>query len=106
MSTMSQISFEDLANKRPAYRNVLNALDSWIRAHSQVELIQPKTLAKDLKGFTLVDLAAALIEAVHAGLLEQRYKVLTPSGTLADAEFEDPAAIPDKLPDRFNRYFE
>jgi hypothetical protein len=32
--------------------------------------------------------------------------VLTPSGVLAEGEFEDPTKIPEKLADRFNRYFD
>jgi hypothetical protein len=33
-------------------------------------------------------------------------KVATPSGVLAEPEFNDPRDIPDKLPDRRERYFE
>lgn len=102
---MSLISFEDLANKVPRYGDALRALDGWIRAHASVDVINPATLAKELKSFNPLDLAGALGEAEHAGLLERRYKILTPSGVLADNEFEDPTKIPETLPDRFNRYF-
>jgi hypothetical protein len=32
--------------------------------------------------------------------------VVTPAGVLADGEFEDPTGIPEKLPDRFEHYFD
>jgi hypothetical protein len=52
------------------------------------------------------ELTDALTLLVNAGVLRLVYKVTTPSGVLAEPEFNDPREIPEKLPDRRERYFE
>jgi hypothetical protein len=103
---MSPISLEDLANQNPKYRRALRQLQAWIDAHPEDRVLNPLKLARDIRSVNASELAYALTLLMKAGLLKRVYKVLTPAGVFADAEFDDPASIPEKLPDRFERYFE
>jgi hypothetical protein len=103
---MSRINLEDLAKQHPDYERALRVLQSWIDAHDQERVINPTKVAKDLREVDTTDLAMAFTLLLKAGLLRRVYKVLTPAGVLADAEFDNPTAIPEKLPDRFERYFD
>jgi hypothetical protein len=103
---MSQVSFEHLAKQNPKHRRALRELESWVNAHPEDRVLNPLKLRRDIRNVSPAELAVALTLLMRAGLLRRAYKVLTPSGVLTDAEFDDPSAIPDKLPDRFERYFE
>jgi hypothetical protein len=103
---MSPISLEVLAKRHPEYRRTLERLNTWLGSHAGQASIDPKSLARDLPDIERPELAAVLMLLVKAGWLSRVYKVLTPSGVLAEGEFEDPTKIPEKLADRFNRYFD
>jgi hypothetical protein len=103
---MSPTSLEALAKQHPEHKRALSELNTWLSSHASLVSIDPKSLARDLSSIDKSDLAAALMLLVRAGLLQQVYKVLTPSGVMADAEFDDPTKIPDRLPDRFENYFD
>ncbi len=103
---MSQINFEDLANEHPQLRRVLRKIENWMKGHNAAHLINPATLTKEIRGVDTATLALALTLLVEAGMLQRVYKVTTPSGVLAAGEFDDPTAIPPKLPDRFEHYFD
>jgi hypothetical protein len=103
---MSRINLEVLAKQHPSYARSLRALQSWIDAHDRERFINPMKVAQDLRGVDAADLAMAFTLLLKAGLLKRVYKVLTPAGVLADGEFDDPTSIPERLPDRFDRYFD
>lgn len=103
---MSPISFEDLVSRHPEYKRVLLQVKSWMAQHSDAGIINPNVLAKDLSRVDSAKLAAVLTLLHDAGYLKRVYKVLTPSGVLAEGEFDDPTRIPDRLPDRFEAYFD
>jgi hypothetical protein len=103
---MSPINFEALAKQHPEHRRSLRKLDSWMTKHAGVRVINPKLLAKEISGVNAGELAATLTLLERIGHLRRVYKVLTPSGVLADGEFRDPTEIPDRLPDRFENYFD
>lgn len=103
---MSPINFEDLAKKHPEHRDALRELEEWMRRHEGVRVINPKTLAKEVRDVDPTALALALTLLVAVGILRRVYKVTTPSGVLADGEFDDPTQIPPRLPDRFEHYFD
>jgi hypothetical protein len=101
---MSQTSFEGLADRYPEYRQAFKQLDAWLRSHRGV--VDPRALVREIQGVDVGAVGAVLTVLVRAGLLKRVYKVVTPSGALADGEFENPQAIPEKLPDRLEHYFE
>jgi hypothetical protein len=103
---MSLTNFENLAKQYPEYKSILRQLDSWIKEHPSVNTLDPKVLARELHGIDRLLLAKALTMLVNAGQLKRVYKVMTPSGVLADGEFQDPAQIPEKIADRFANYFD
>lgn len=102
---MSPVSFEHLAKQNPKYQRAIRQLQTWINAHPEDRSLNPLRLRRELK-VDAADIAVALTLLMNAGLLRRVYKVVTPAGVLTDAEFDDPSAIPDKLPDRFEHYFE
>jgi hypothetical protein len=63
-------------------------------------------LSKQLGGIDAYDLSLALMLLTQAGVLVKRYKVVTPSGAYAEGEFDQLSEIPERLPDRFNNYFD
>jgi len=103
---MSPVSFEHLAKQNPKYKRAIEQLQAWVNAHPQDRVLNPLKLRKDIRNVNPAELTMALDLLRKAGLLHRVYKVVTPAGVLADAEFDDPTAIPDKLPDRFEEYFE
>lgn len=103
---MSPVSFEHLAKQNPKYKRALDHLQSWINAHPQDRVLNPLKLRKDLAKLNPAELTMALDLLMQEGLLHRVYKVVTPAGVLAERDFDDPSEIPDKLPDRFEHYFE
>ena len=103
---MSPINLEPLAKQHPDYARALRSLQIWIESHQQERVINPKRVAKDISDVGIADLAFALTLLLRAGLARRVYKVVTPAGVLADGEFDDPTVVPEKLPDRFEHYFD
>lgn len=103
---MSPINLEILVRQHPDHARALRALQDWIGAHEQEHVINPKKVARDVRDVSTAELAFAFTLLLRAGLARRVYKVLTPAGVLADGEFDDPAFIPEKLPDRFEHYFD
>jgi len=102
---MSPISLDDLAKKHPDLKRALRLLGKWLRKHSDPILV-PATLSRQIDGLDQYELASALVLLAKSGLLIKRYKVVTPSGVYADGEFSEVSEIPERLPDRFNNYFD
>ncbi len=103
---MSPINLGTLEKQHPKYARALRRLQVWIDNHAQERVINPKKVAREVRDVTTADLAVALTLMLKAGLARRVYKVVTPAGVLADAEFDDPTVIPEKLPDRFEHYFD
>jgi hypothetical protein len=101
---MSPSNFERIANEQPQYRQFLQLIQKWLQANKG-RSIDPRRLAKALPSIEPVTLASGLQLLVQAGVLRQVFKVLAPSGSLTDQEFEDLTTIPEQLPDRFQHYF-
>jgi len=102
---MSPTNFDVLARQRPDLRFALQRLEGWLRSHKD-NLIVPSRVARQIQGVDPLALASALMLLVEAGILVRSYKVITPSGVLTDEEFNDISSIPDRMPDRFNSYFD
>jgi hypothetical protein len=103
---MSPINFEVLVKQHPKYRQALRELATWLDAHADATIINPTILAREVPDVDIVALAEALTLLVQGGWLRRVYKVLTPNGVLAEGEFDDPTAIPARLPDRRENYFD
>jgi hypothetical protein len=89
----------------PESRRTSESLRHWLSTH-QRHTIEPRRLARELPNISPSQLAIALQLLVKDGVLRQVYKVRTPSGVLADEEFDDPRNVPERLPDRFDHYFD
>ena len=101
---MSPINLDDLVKLHPESGRALNRIATWL-SRQKVSHIYPSQLARDVRDINEIELATALMLLVSDGQFRIVYKVLTPSGVLTDAEFEDPRTIPSKLPDRWEHYF-
>jgi len=102
---MSQSNLDTLVREHPEYRQEIRKVGSWLDSHPE-STINPKVVGKDLREIDSTQLAFVLMLLVQAGFLKLTYKVTTPSGVMADGEFDDPTHIPEKLTDRWNRPFD
>lgn len=98
-------SFEHIAEEHPELRTVLGRISQWIRAHQDWNVLDTRILARDLADVDALLLAAAL-HVLSTGPFRRAYMITTPSGVLFEEQFDDPRQIPDRVPDRFNRYFD
>jgi hypothetical protein len=102
---MSQINFDKLAAEPRKYEDLARKILGW-QKKTNLSTIDPRTLAREWPRADKLDLAIVLELLVKVGALQRVYKVVTPDGVLADGEFADPREIPEKMPDRFDNYFE
>ena len=79
---------------------------SGVVSNKDWNVLDPRELARSLSDVDSYTLASALSLLVKSGVLRQVYVVVTPSGSLADGEYDDPRQIPERIPDRFNHYFD
>jgi len=103
---MSRINFASLASKFPQYKKGLKGIENWLNRHPEARVIDPMVISREMKSIGIDELAQSLTLLEKVGELTRVYKVLTPSGVLADGEFDDPRSIPERLPDRFDQYFD
>lgn len=102
---MLRTNFGTLADKNPELRPAILRLQEWVRYHADWSVLDPRIVTQDLWDVDPFLLSAAFLELVRHGLYRRVYMVLTPSGVLAEGEYEDPLKIPEKVPDRFFNYF-
>ena len=103
---MLPTNFDFLTAERPDLGPAFRRLREWIQAHQDWNVLDPRELAPSLPDIDSFTLAKMLALLVQRRVMRQVYVVLTPSGVYADGEYEDPRKIPDKVPDRFNHYFD
>ncbi|MGB9233144.1 MAG: hypothetical protein WCC04_01940 [Terriglobales bacterium] len=103
---MLPTNFGTLADENSELRPVFLSLKEWVEKHADWSVLNPKILAHDLHEVDPFLLSVALFELVRIGLYRRVYMVETPSGVLADGEYDDPRKIPDRVPDRSYNYFD
>jgi hypothetical protein len=102
---LSPSSFETLANEnRPLRREILR-LGEWLGEHQGWNMVDLKILSRDLRDLDPARLAIALGTLVDTGAFRRVYKVVTPSGVLAEGDFDDPLCIPERVRDRWGNSF-
>ena len=90
---MSPVNFEHLAKQNPKYKRAIEQLRAWINDHPQERVLNPLNLRKDIGNVSPAELTMALDLLRKEGLLHRVYKVVTPSGVLAERDFDDPIKI-------------
>jgi hypothetical protein len=103
---MLPTNFGTLADENSELRPVLDKLREWVERHSTWSVLDPRVLARDLRGIDPLLLSVVLLELVRVGLYRRVYMVDTPSGVLADDEFDDPRKIPPRMYDRAYNSFD
>lgn len=103
---MLPTNFGTLADKHSELRPVLGKLREWVENHADWSVLDPRILARDLRDVDPFLLSLVLGELVKIGLYRRVYMVETPSGVLADGEYDDPRNIPHRVPDRSYNYFD
>jgi hypothetical protein len=101
---MLPANFANLIGNHPNDARALRVILEWIYQHDGIQVIYPSVLSRETS-LDPVSIAKGLSILAKEGLLRRVYKVTTPTGVLADEEFNDPRDIPPRLPDRFNHYF-
>ena len=98
-------NFGTLADENSELRHTVLRLQDWARLHSDWSVLDPRVVSRDLRDVDPFLLSAVFLELVRKGLYKCVYMVETPSGVLADGEYDDPRSIPDLVPDGFYNYF-
>lgn len=104
--TMLPSNFDSLATERPDLAGTFHRITAWVRTHPDWNLIDPRELGRQLRDEDPIALTVALRMLVLSGLFRQVYVVVTPSGVLAEGEYEDPRQIPTVARDRFDQPFD
>jgi hypothetical protein len=102
---MLQTNFGTLADEKPGLRPAVQRLKDWVDHHQDWSVLDPRIVAEDLRDVDPLLLTALFWELVNKGFYRRVFMVVTPSGVLADGEYDDPRQIPEKVPDRFHHYF-
>lgn len=103
---MLPTNFDTLASDNSDLRPVLARLKEWVERHADRTVLDPRILAKDLRDVDPFLLSVVLFELVRVGLYRRVYMVETPSGVLANQEYDDPRKIRESVADNFYNYFD
>jgi hypothetical protein len=103
---MLPTNFDTLASENSALRPVVNKLKQWVERHTDWTVLDPRVLAADLRDVDPYLLSVLLGGLVRIGLYRRVYMIETPSGVLADGEYDDPLKVPDRVHDRDFHYFD
>jgi hypothetical protein len=103
---MLPTNFDTLANDNSDLRPAVKRLKEWVEGHADRSLLDPRVLARDLRDVDPYLLSLVLVGLVKIGLYRRVYMVETPSGVLADGEYDDPLEIPPSVPDNFYHPFD
>jgi hypothetical protein len=103
---MLPTNFDTLANENSALRPAVKRLKEWVERHADRSVLDPRVLARDLGDVDPYLLSVLLVGLVKIGLYRRVYMVETPSGVLAEGEYDDPLKIPDRVQDRSFNYFD
>jgi hypothetical protein len=106
MSIMLPTNFDTLASENSDLKPVLVKLKDWVERHSDWSILDPRIVARDLRDVDPYLLSRVLVGLVKIGLYRRVYMVQTPSGALADGEYDDPRKIPARVADNFFHYFD
>lgn len=103
---MLPTNFDTLANENSELRPVVRRVKEWVAGHADWSLLDPRVLARDLRDVDPYLLTLLLVGLVRIGLYRRVYMVETPSGVLAEGEYDDPLKIPKSVPDNFYEPFD
>jgi hypothetical protein len=103
---MLPTNFDTLASENSALRPILKRLKEWVVEHANSSVLDPRILARDLRDVDPYLLSRVLLGLVKIGLYRRVYMVETPSGVLAEGEYDDPRNVPNRVPDNFFNYFD
>jgi hypothetical protein len=103
---MLPTNFDTLATENSDLKPVVGRLKDWVLRHSNLSVLDPKIVARDLDDVDPFLLTRVLVGLVKIGLYRRVYMVETPSGVLAEGEYEDPLQVPNRVADSFLNYFD
>jgi len=103
---MLPTNFDTLASDNSDLKPVIGRLKDWVIGHSDWSVLDPRVLARDLRDVDPYLLATVLVGLVKIGLYRRVYMVETPSGVLAEDEYDDPRKVPERVADSFFNYFD
>lgn len=101
---MSPTDSEVSKPEEPNLAQAMSAVQAWLEAHRQVDVVYPKRLIWELK-LAPLQVGSVLVLLARQGKLKRRFAVEAPNGVLAEALFADPAEMPEILYDTSERPF-
>jgi hypothetical protein len=103
---MLPTNFDFLANENPELKTAVIRLGEWVRKHKDWNVIDPGAVSREIKDVDPFLLSYTLHLLVVKGLFRQVYMIMTPSGVLADGQYDDPNKIPKRVPNGFDESFD
>jgi hypothetical protein len=103
---MLPTNFDFLASENPQLQAAASRLGEWARKHRGYNVIDPEAVARENKDIDPFQLAYALHLLVVKGLFRQVYMIMTPSGVLAEGQYDDPNKIPKRVHNGFEESFD
>jgi hypothetical protein len=104
---MSPIDFASLPSEHPELRDGFDRLAAWLDTHPSATFLDPRRLARELKGVSPVVIAFTLHVLAEYGKLRRAYRVIAPTNhVLADGTFAAPEEIPARLTDTSDTEFD
>ncbi len=103
---MLPTNFDFLASEIPELKVAATRLEDFARRHQDWGLIDPRAVTREIRDVDPFLLMYALRELVEHGLFDQIYMVATPSGVLAEGEYNNPNEIPRHLVTPLNEWFD
>ena len=98
--------FGHLADERPDLETVWRQFANWAETHPDVQIIDPRRVARYIKGATIEDIADAFSVLVREGYLRQVFKVETPTGGLRGPEYDSPLEVPQQVIGEFGQRYD
>lgn len=90
----------------PAVASALARLVEWVRANGWADHLEPSRLSLELSDVRPRDLEAALQYLLSRGLLQVRYRAISPvTRQLMVGDYESPTAVDPILEDAFHNRF-
>jgi hypothetical protein len=102
---MLPANYDSLINENPELKPAILRIRDWIREHRDWTILDPRILSRDMRDLDPWLLTLALQALIRKGYFSRVYRVVTPSGVLAEGDYDDPRSVPERIRDNWDTTF-
>lgn len=103
---MLPTNFATLASEYPDLSLVWKRLAAWVQSHPNRKMIDPKTLARNMRDVPPQVLLEAFHVMVQHGMLRQAFAVESSNGQLLSGLYDSPLDVPEKVRGSFEEWID